>query len=224
MFKKNDYDRHRNNIAITEKVIGRSLPFSIDAEKSVLGALLLHDKKMDVVTEILSSTDFYVPANKTIFEAMLRISSNKNRIDLITLQDELNKMGKLSEIGGIVYLLSLQEDIPGLGLVEQHSKIVKEKSVLRELVEVGTNIITNCYNQNDKDIPAILDETEKSIFSISQKRSQKDFIQLSICAYNTFKMIDSLKNKPRGVVTGIPTAYNLLNEKHLAFKTVILLF
>lgn len=120
--------------ALAERVLGRNLPFSTDAERAVLGSLLLNDNYLDGVLEILTVQDFYKPGNQTIFAAMMAIGNRKERLDIITLQDELDKENKLGEIGGTSYLLSLQEDIPAVGLVEQHAKIIKEKAVLRELI------------------------------------------------------------------------------------------
>src|SRR5699024_5915067 len=108
---------------IAEHVLGKSLPFSMEAERAVLGSLLLHDGQSDTVTDILSPEDFYNASHKTIFKAIVRIFERKQKLDVVVLQDELVKTEMLSTVGGVGYLVSLQEDIPSLGLLEQHSRI-----------------------------------------------------------------------------------------------------
>ncbi len=164
----------KNKLVVAEKILGKRLPFSLEAERAVLGAILLNDSTLNNILEMLAPSDFYTPSNKTIFQAMLNITTRNQRVDIVTLQDELDKMAQLDAIGGIVYLLSLQEEIPALGLIEQHAQIIKDKSVLRELISSATQIITNCYDQNDKEIESVLDEAEKVIFQISEQRTKSN--------------------------------------------------
>ena len=100
---------------------------------------------------------------------MCSLAYRKQRLDIITLQDELEKTGQLTAIGGVVFLLSLQEDIPAVGLIEQHAKIIKEKAVLRDLINSASHIITSCYAQNDKGIEGVLDEAEKTFFRFHKR-------------------------------------------------------
>jgi len=201
----------------TERVLGKTLPANLDAEKSVLGAILLNDECINQVQEALIPEDFYSPAHKTIYEAILECAKKFKRIDLVTLQDELKKGGRLENIGGIVYLVSLQEDIPSLGLVDQHCKIIKEKALLRELIESATGIITNCYSQDDKNISAVLDEAEKTIFNISNKRTSHSFVQLNIWLKKTFQHLSDIKSTSKGI-TGIPSGYRRLDKMSSGFQ------
>jgi len=201
----------------TERVLGKTLPANIDAEKSVLGAILLNDECINQVQEALIPEDFYSPAHKIIYEAILACTKRFKRIDLVTLQDELKKGGRLEDIGGIVYLVSLQEDIPSLGLVDQHCKIIKEKALLRELIESATGIITNCYSQDDKNISAVLDEAEKTIFNISNKRTSHSFVQLNIWLKKTFQHLSDIKSTSKGI-TGIPSGYRKLDKMSSGFQ------
>jgi replicative DNA helicase len=200
-----------------EKVLGRTLPFSVEAERAVLGSLLLHDSYLDMINELLRPIDFYSLAHKTIFEAIVAIGQRRQRLDIITLQDELEKMGQLSAIGGLTYLLSLQEDITAIGLIEQHARIIKEKSVLRELIQSATQIITNCYAQNDKEIEAVLDDAERIIFQISQKRAQQSFVQLNIWLKKTFQHLSNIQAHDKAI-TGIPSGYKKLDELTSGFQ------
>lgn len=209
--------RSKDQTGLAEKVLGRSLPFSREAEKAVLGSLLLQDSYLDVIVDVLKPQDFYAPVNQLIFKAMLGIYQRKERLDVITLQDELEKANKLSEIGGISYLLSMQEDIPAIGLIEQHANIIKEKAILRELIQSATTIITNCYSQNDKEIEAVLDEAEKTIFQISQKRVQQSFIQLDQSLKKTFEHLSNIQAHDKAI-TGIATGYKQLDEITSGFQ------
>ncbi|MBA2306525.1 replicative DNA helicase [Candidatus Dependentiae bacterium] len=207
----------KSNAGVAEKLLGRTLPFSIDAERAVLGSLLLHDASLDAVIELLSPQDFYAPPNRTIFEAICSLSQRRQRLDIITLQDELEKGGFLQKVGGTIYLLSLQEDIHYIGLIEQHARIIKEKAVLRELINSATQIITNCYAQDDREIEAVLDEAERIIFQISQKRSDQSFVQIDIWLKKTFQHLSSLQSHEKGI-TGIGSGYKKLDEMTSGFQ------
>ena len=201
----------------TESALGKRLPSNIEAERSVLGAFLLHDEHVRSVSELLDSDDFYSIANKTIYQAILDIIHAQKRVDLVTLQDELVKKEQLEVIGGIVYLISLQEDIPALGLVEQHARIIKEKSVLRDLIQSAADIISGCYAQDDKSIDAVLDQAEKKIFEISNKRSSQSFVQLDIWLKKTFQHLSDIKSHSKGI-TGIPAGYKKLDQLTSGFQ------
>lgn len=200
-----------------ERMLGKNLPASPEAERSVLAALLLNDEYVTGVAEILIATDFYSTPHKLIFQAILDLIKEFKRIDLVTLQDELTKKGQLETIGGLVYLLSLQEDIPSVGLVTQHAQIVKEKAVLRELINSATGIITNCYEQNEKNIDTVLDDAEKTIFQISHKRTSQSFVQLNIWLKKTFQHLSDIKSHSKGV-TGIPSGFPKLDEMTSGFQ------
>lgn len=205
------------NTLDTERVLGKTLPANIEAERAVLGAILLNDECLNQVYESLIPEDFYSIGHKIIYETILACSKKFKRIDLVTLQDELKKNSKLDDIGGIVYLISLQEDIPSLGLVSQHAQIIKEKALLRELIESATGIITNCYSQNEKNISSVLDEAEKTIFQISNKRTSHSFVQLNIWLKKTFQHLSDIKSNSRGI-TGIPSGYKKLDKMSSGFQ------
>lgn len=201
----------------TERILGKSLPANIDAERAVLGALLLNDEQLSVVSELIIPEDFYTPAHKIIYQALLSVTQRHKRIDLITLQDELAKSSNLELIGGVAYLISLQEDIPSVGLLEQHAKLVKEKSVLRELINSATSIITKCYTQDVPSIDSVLDEAERTIFQISEKRTNQTFVQLNIWLKKTFQHLSDIKSNSKGI-TGIPSGYKKLDEMSSGFQ------
>lgn len=201
----------------TEKIAGRALPSSIEAEKAVLGALLLNDEYISLVSEILLPEDFYHGAHKIIYQTILDLSTQLKRIDIVTIQDELVKKGQLDTVGGIIYLMALQEDIPAIGLVEQHARIVKEKATLRSLINSAAGIITNCYQQDLSSIDAVLDEAEKTIFQIANKRTNQAFVQLNIWLKKTFQHLSDIKGQSKGI-TGVPTGYKKLDEMTSGFQ------
>ncbi|MBY0110160.1 MAG: replicative DNA helicase [Candidatus Babeliaceae bacterium] len=207
----------KREFADAERLLGKSLPCNLEAERAVLGSILFNDEHLPAVSELISAEDFYSPAHKLIFTACLTIVQSQRRIDLVTLQDELEKHGKLAECGGLMYLVSLQEDIPLVGLVTQHAKIIKDKSVLRSLIHSATQIIGQCYMQSDKGIEAMLDEAEKTIFKISAQRSPSNFVQLTIWLNKTFQQLSQLKGHGKGI-TGISSGYKILDEMTSGFQ------
>jgi replicative DNA helicase len=198
-------------------IAGKSLPFSAEAERAVLGAILLNDEQINTVIEIIQPKDFYHKAHTTIFQGMIDLVKEQKRIDLISLQDHLEKHRVLQEIGGITYLLSLQEDIPSLGMIAQHARIIKDKSILRELIQSATHIISSCYEQNNLAIDEVLDLAERQIFQIANKKTQQSFIQLNIWLKKTFEHLSDIKNHAKGL-TGVATGYKALDEMTSGFQ------
>jgi replicative DNA helicase len=195
----------------TEKTLGRRLPFSTEAERAVLSSLLLNDEHLVAVVDQLATEDFYDNNLRQVYQGVVDIARSGKRLDIVTLQHELEKRGCLEAIGGIVFLLSLQEDIPSVGLVLQHVSIIKDKAILRELIGSAAQIITNCYSQDEKAIEAVLDDAEKTIFQISQRRASQDFVQIDIWLKKTFEHLSSIKTMSRGV-TGTTTGYKKLDR------------
>ncbi|NBQ17197.1 replicative DNA helicase [bacterium] len=211
------YTQQSRSTTRTETLVGKRLPSHIEAEKAVLGALLLNDESILKVTEIITPQDFYTPAHGKIFQALIDITQRKERADLVTLQNELEKKNILDEVGGLLYLLSLQEDIPSIGLVSQHANIIKEKSILRDLISSATEIVSSCYTQDDENINALLDAAEKTIFKIANKRSDQNFVQLNIWLKKTFQHLSDIKSSSGGV-TGVPSGYHKLDLMTSGFQ------
>lgn len=207
---------NEKNVA-PEQLLGKALPANIDAERAVIGALLLNDSWVTQVSEVLSANDFYSPQHKIIYEHIVNLAQQYKRIDLVTLQDELKKRGQLEAIGGIVYLISLHEEIHSAGLIIQHAHIIKEKAILRELIQSATGIIANCYAQDDKQIDTVLDQAEKTIFQIANKRSSESFVQLNIWLKKTFAHLSDIKSHSKGI-TGVPTGFKKLDEMTSGFQ------
>jgi replicative DNA helicase len=196
---------------------GKQIPSSEQAEKALLAALLLNDELIINIIETVHSNDFYVTAHRYIYQALVDLTQENKRIDLVTLQDELAKRKQLDAIGGISYLIALQEDIPALGLAHQHAAIVKEKAVLRELIGSASDIIERCYTQQNATIEAVIDHAEKTIFHIADKRTPQGFVQLDIWLKKTFQHLSSIKSHSKGI-TGVPSGYKKLDEMTSGFQ------
>jgi replicative DNA helicase len=197
---------YKKSSAQTEKILGKTLPANLEAEKSVLAAILLNDDNLSLVSDILKPSDFYQRTHQIIYQSIFDLSQKNRRIDLLTLQDDLEKKKELDACGGIEYLMELQEDIPSLGLIVQHANIIKEKNILRELIASSAEIISACYSQNDSDIESVLDTAEKKIFQITNKRVKPTFVQLDVWLKKTFQHIANIKGLRDGI-TGIPTNF-----------------
>ncbi len=202
---------YKSRTADNTNHLGRQLPASLEAERAVLGALLLNDEYLGRVSEFLLADDFYNPAHKIIYQTILDLTHKLKRIDLVTLQDELLKQEQLEAVGGIVYLISLQEDFPVVGFIEQHARIIKEKSTLRDLISSANNILSNCYGQDEQGIETVLDEAEKTIFQISNKRTGQSFVQIDIWLKKTFQHLSDVKSHAKGI-TGIPSGYKKFDQ------------
>jgi len=200
-----------------ESMLGKSLPSNIDAERAILGAILLNDECYHAIADALLATDFYMPSHKAIYQAIVSLASNNQRIDMITLQNQLESQKEMEIAGGVIYLVGLQEDIPSVGLIEQHAQIVKSKSTLRSLINSSVGIITDCYNQADKDIESIIDEAERRIFDVSSNSMNKDFVQLDIWLKKTFKHLSSIKSSSKGV-TGVSSHFEQLDHMTSGFQ------
>jgi len=189
----------------------KGLPASIEAERAVLAAILLNEENLGLVVDSLSPNDFYVPAHRLVYQAIMDLSRAGQKIDLVTLQDLLATRNELEEIGGIMGLVELQEDLPSIGMAAQHAKIVKDKSLLRHLITSSTEIISSCYESTGQDLAGLLDGAEKKIFQIANNLSQKAFVPIADVLKGTFKRLAQLSSRRDGI-TGISTGFSAFDK------------
>lgn len=187
-------------------LFGRALPSSMEAERAVLSAVLLNHESLSLVADTLSPNDMYHRPNRLVYQVLIELAGQGKPLDLITLQDALLSRGFLEEVGGMSFLLELQEDLPSLGLIEQHARMIKEKSVLRQLITSASTTIGDCYDQGSATLDDILDKAEKNIFSIAHKITKPNFVQLSVILKQTFHRLANTKITNNGV-TGLPTGF-----------------
>ena len=186
------------------------LPHNAEAERTVLGAVLIDNAAFNAAAEILSRDDFYREPHRRIFDAMAALAERSQPIDLVTLKDELVRASALEAVGGAAYLGGLLDGLPRVTNVEQWSRIIKEKSVLRNLIHAGNRIVQAAFEAED-DAAAILDRAEKSIFDIAERRIRQGFIGIREIVKESFRTIDQL-SQSREMVTGIPTGFVDIDE------------
>ena len=191
-------------------------PQNLEAEQSVLGGILIENEAINRVMEILDPDDFYRDAHRKIFNALINLSERDEPADLITLTNELRKIDQLDSIGGASYLASLIDSVPTAANIEYYAKIVKEKSILRKLIQTSTQIVTQSYEDRG-DIEVFLDEAERAIFDISEKRVRPSFFSIRDVVKESFKTIERLFQK-KELVTGVPSGFKELDRMTAGFQ------
>jgi len=188
--------------------LDRVPPQNIEAEQSVIGAIMLENEVLPSVMEYLSPDDFYRDAHKRIYSAMLDLYDKDEPIDLITLTDQMRKRNELEVIGGASYLSSIVSQVPTSANVRYHARIVKEKAILRSLISTATEIIRMGYEPDTSglDIDQILDEAETKIFSISERRVKSSCIHIKDVLKDTIELVDKLYDK-KELITGLPSGF-----------------
>lgn len=186
-------------------------PNSMEAEQSVLGAMLLDKEAISVAAEILKDGDFYREVHNEIFMAIVDIYNAAEPVDLITLTDRLKSRKTIEAVGGITYLTQLMNIVPTAHNIEYYARIVLEKSTLRKLIKSSNEIISKCFDSGS-DTAAIVDEAEKGIFNISLSRSTQGFIPIKKILTSNFDKIEELYLN-KGRITGIPTGFSDLDTK-----------
>jgi replicative DNA helicase len=189
----------------------KTLPHNAEAERTVLGAVLVDNAAFNSAAEILTRDDFYREGHRRIFDAMAALAERSQPIDLVTLKDELTRATALEAVGGASYLGSLVDGIPRISNVEQWSRIIKEKAVLRNLIHAGSRIVQSCYEAEDE-AATLLDRAEKAIFDIAERRIRAGFVGIREIVKESFRTIDQL-SQSKELVTGLPTGFVDLDEK-----------
>jgi replicative DNA helicase len=188
----------------------RTLPHNLEAEKSVLGAILVYNEAFNHAAELIDSRDFFRDAHRRIFDKMVVLSERNEAIDLVTLKEELRRSGELEEVGGPAYIASLADGVPRTANVEHYARIVKEKATLRNLIHSANRILADAY-QAEEDADLILDGAEKAIFEIAEDRIREGFVPLRDLVQSSFATIEKLQQH-KGLVTGVPTGFVDLDE------------
>lgn len=188
----------------------RALPHSLEAERTVLGAILIENETFHHAAEVLKEEDFYRDSHRRIFSKMAALSARGDAIDLVTLKEEISRAGELDQVGGVAYLSSLVEGVPRATNVPYYAKIVKDKSVLRNLIAAANRISQSCFGDIEE-TQMVLDHAEKSIFEIAEGAIRSGFEPISDIVKKTFKQIDELSEK-RELVSGIPTGFVEFDE------------
>ena len=188
----------------------RTLPHNLEAERSVLGAILVHNDAFNLAAQVIDSTDFYRDAHRRIFDKMVLLNERNHAIDFVTLKEELSRAGELDEVGGPAYVRSLADGVPRATNVEFYARIVKEKSTLRNLIFAANKILTNAY-EADQEADLVLDEAESAIFAVADDRLKAGFVPMRDLVKESFPKIELLFEQKR-LITGVPTGFVDLDE------------
>ena len=191
--------------------LGKVPPHDEDAEQAVLGSMLTDSDAVMAAVEVLKADAFYREDNKTIYQAILNLYNKSEPIDIITLKDELESMGKFEQVGGFEYLASLPDKVPTTANVQKYIKIVDEKSVLRSLIKTANEIIDLGYNQTE-DVEDIMEGAERKIFDVMQSKNSKSYTPIKDVLVESFTNLEKLYNQKQHI-TGVPTQFYDLDDK-----------
>lgn len=194
----------------TPRIIDKVPPQNLDAEVSVLGSILIDPEAIFKIIDKISSQDFYKPAHKIIFEAILKLFEKKSSIDIVTLSNKLEETGKLEEVGGASYLASLVNAVPTSAHIEEYADIVYHKSTLRKLISAASQISELGFEE-DRPVEEVVDKAEQILFSVSEKFLKDSFVPIADILTESFERIDKI-HKEKGGIRGIPTGFSELDN------------
>jgi replicative DNA helicase len=190
--------------------LDRVPPQNLDAEQGVLGSMLLDRDAIARVVELIRAEDFYRDAHRRIYEAMTDLFERGEPVDLITVTDRLRDKGQLDDVGGAAYVTSLLNAVPTAANVEYYSRIVLQKSMLRQLISAGTQIAQMGFEAN-QDVEILVDQAEKLVFSIANRRLIQEFLPIREILKESFERIDR-RYQDKGTVTGVPMGFADLDQ------------
>jgi replicative DNA helicase len=204
------------SVAQLEVALDRQLPQSSEAERAVLGSILINNNAFYRVLGTIDTADFFKDAHRTIFSAMRTLAEQSREIDLLTLKDELAKHAQLDSVGGSSYISALVDGIPDVANVERYARIVKEKSTLRRLIVMGNSVMRAAFDAPNE--PAeVLNIAEKSLYEIAEGSIDKGFVSLDRITRSNMSAIEQLHSAGR-LITGIPTGYDRFDEFTSGFQ------
>ena len=188
----------------------KSLPYNFEAEQSVIGSMLKDKTAIASAAESFKADDFYKDSHKVIYNAIFDLYKKDMAIDMITLLEELRSTEKLEGAGGVTYITEISNSVLSTANVNSYINIVKDKAILRRLIKSSTEIIENCYN-NQNDVEAVLDIAEQKIFNIAEKKNSSDFEAMHTVLERGFLQIEQLFNN-KGSVNGVPSGFPQLDN------------
>ena len=186
-------------------------PHSIEAEEAVLGAVLLDNTAVDRIVEVIGPDDFYRAAHRTIFRAMLDLNGRNEPADLITLAEALKSRNELEDVGGRAYLAELVERVPTAANVSRHARLVKDKAILRALIQATTEIAGESF-ENPPEVGRFLDEAEHRIYQIAEGKTRASFFRIRDIVVESMKAVEQLYER-RELVTGVPSGFKDLDSR-----------
>src|ERR1700676_3657657 len=194
----------------TESILEKPLPNNLEAERSVLGAVILDNNALNAAIENLKPEDFFLDQHRRVFTQMIALGEAQQAIDLITLTEELHRRGDLEAAGGAPYLAALADGMPKVSNIEHYARIVKEKAILRNLIHATHNIQQRAFEGEDG-ADAILDNAESSIFALAEDRVRAGLLPIKDIVRDNFERLEKIFREGKSI-TGIPTGYTELDK------------
>ncbi len=196
--------------------MAQSLPNNLEAEQAILGAMLSDRKHADKALEELKPEDFFKDSNREIFSALKSLNDDLIPVDMVTLVNELNKRGTLEVVGGLEYITLLMDVVPVQANIENYIEILHEKSVMRQLINMSQDIMTQTY-EGSEDSQALIDAAEKKIFNIAMNRSVKDFKEFTDVMFDAYVDIERIATN-KGQIIGVPSGFTELDAVTAGFQ------
>jgi replicative DNA helicase len=194
-----------------EQLLERPLPHSADAERAILGAVLLDNALVNQAIELLRPDDFYVRAHQHVFRAMINLSERGSEINPILLGEELRREGVLEQVGGVALISELTYGLPHFTNVAAYAKVVKDKSILRQLVKVANKVTSEALEEEDE-ASIILDHAEQMIFALADERTRQGFSHIKPVADHLLEKVQEMAGRPV-MLTGLTSGFNDLDQK-----------
>lgn len=195
---------------VVESILERTMPQSIEAEMSVLGAMILDNEVISLVIPILNKLSFYKTAHQELYQAIVDVYDKGRPVDLVVLREELKKRSLLEKVGGVEYLMELEESVPTIGNVEYYANIVREKAIKRNLIEVAATIQKQSFEEST-DTEHLLDASERAIFDVTQKKFNTASTKLNEILKETFSRIENLHDR-QSRLTGLSAGFYDLDD------------
>jgi len=203
--------------APVDSFAGRQAPWSEEAEISVLGGMLIDGDAVALAVELIDDGAFYKEANRRLYRAMIRLYNRGEVIDVVTLTDELKSSRELDSAGGMAYVAQLVDAVPTAANIEYHCRILRDKALLRRLIESATEIVRDAYDAPAGEVEETLDRAEQRIFEIAQAQQRSGFVWIKEILWPAFERIEELQRRP-GTVTGVPTGIEELDSLTAGFQ------
>jgi len=194
-----------------ESLIKKVQPHSKEAEQSVIGSMIMDKDAIQVASELLQPEDFYIPSYGVLFEAMTELFEEGKPSDLITILDKLKEKGVSPEVCGMEFIRDVTDAVPTSANIKYYAEIVAEKALARKLIKITEGIANTCY-LNKEPMDVVLEETEKQVFNIIQKRGGGDYEDIRDVVFRALKNIE-IAAKSQGRITGIATGFRDLDYK-----------
>ena len=200
-----------------ETLLKRVAPNSLEAEQSVVGAMLMDKDAIEIAAEIVTADDFYNRQLGVLFETMVELNREGSAVDIVTLQNRLREKNVPPNVSSVEFIGDLINAVPTSANVKYYAKIVADKSTLRKLIHVSEETINACYNDAD-DMEGVLNDAEKKVFQITQKRNTGDFVSIDQVVMNALNRIE-IASKMKGNVTGHSTGFTDLDQSRILLTT-----